>query len=90
MEEKPGGKKAWCVLKNMEKKPGVSFFSVHIKSNDDHRVRSFYYPTALKDCRGIVFTLGVRMGGWREEVCPACISETVRLHRKLILGMDIG
>ena len=26
MEEKPGGKKAWCVLKNMEKKPGVSFF----------------------------------------------------------------
>ena len=26
MAEKPAGKKAWCVLKNMEKKPGVSFF----------------------------------------------------------------
>ena len=24
----------------------------------------FYYPTALKGCRGIVFTHGVRMG-WR-------------------------
>ena len=23
----------------------------------------FYYPTALKGCRGIVFTHGVRMGG---------------------------
>ena len=23
-----------------------------------------FYPTALKDCRGIVFTHGVRMGGW--------------------------
>ena len=29
------------------------------------------------------------MGGRREEVCPACISETVRC-RKLILGRDIG
>ena len=28
-------------------------------------------------------------GGQREEVCPACISETVRC-RKLILGRDIG
>ena len=31
LKRKPGGKndsgkKAWCVLKNMEKKPGVSFF----------------------------------------------------------------
>ena len=34
MERKPGGKKAWYVLKNMGKKPGVSFFSVHIKIND--------------------------------------------------------
>ena len=23
-----------------------------------------FYPTALKGCRGIVFTHGVRMGGW--------------------------
>ena len=23
-----------------------------------------FYPTALKDCRGIVFTHGVWMGGW--------------------------
>ena len=29
------------------------------------------------------------MGGWREKVCPGCISETVRC-RKLILGRDIG
>ena len=31
-----------------------------------------------------IFTHGFRMGGRREEVCPACISETVRC-RKLIL-----
>ena len=52
-----------------------------------------FYPTALKGCRGIVFTHGVRMGGQvggrREIVCPGCISETVRC-RKLILGRDIG
>ena len=56
-----------------------------------------FYPTVLKGCRGIVFTHGVRMGGraveqvggWREKVCPGCISETVRC-RKLILGRDIG
>ena len=44
-------------------------------------------------CVGPVFTHGVRMGGWvggwREEVCPACISETIRC-RKFILGRDIG
>ena len=48
-----------------------------------------FYPTALKGCRGIVFTHDVRMGGRREKVCPGCISETVRC-RKLILGRDIG
>ena len=52
-----------------------------------------FYPTALKGCRGIVFTHGVRMGGrvggLREIVCPGCISETVRC-RKFILGRDIG
>ena len=56
-----------------------------------------FYPTALKGCRGIVFTHGVRMGGRagvqvggrREIVCSGCISETVRC-RKLILGRDIG
>ena len=37
----------------------------------------------------IVFTHGVRMGGWQEKVCPSCISETVRC-RKLILGRDIA
>ena len=57
-----------------------------------------FYPTALKGCRGIVFTHGVRMG-WRaggrvggcpwEKVSPGCISEIVRC-RKLILGRDIG
>ena len=52
-----------------------------------------FYPTALKGCQGIVFTHGVRMGGWvggrREIVCPGCISETLRC-RKFILGRDIG
>ena len=48
-----------------------------------HKNLSFY-PTALKGCRSIVFTHGVRMGGRREKVCPGCISETVR-YRKLIL-----
>ena len=28
-------------------------------------------------------------GGVREEICPDCISETIRC-RKLILGRDIG
>ena len=49
-------------------------------------------PTALKGCQAIVFTHAVWMGGWggwREKVCPGCISETVRC-RKLILGRDIG
>ena len=37
-----------------------------------------FYPTALKGCRGIVFTDGVRMGGRAAgKVCPGCISETV-------------
>ena len=54
----------------------------------DYLLTSFYH-TALKGCQGIVFTHGVRMGGWREKVCPGCISETVRC-RKLILGGDIG
>ena len=52
-----------------------------------------FHPTALK---GSVFTHGDRMGGggggvggWREKVCPGCISETVRC-RKLILGRNIG
>ena len=56
-----------------------------------------FYPTALNDCRGIVFTHGVRMGGrtggwvdgWQEKVCLGCISETVR-GSKLIFGRDIG
>ena len=60
-------------------------------------IENSFYPTALKGCRGIVFTHGVRMGGRasgraggrREIVCPGCISETVRC-RKLILGRDIG
>ena len=49
-----------------------------------------FYPTALKGCQGIVFTHSVRMDGRAmEEVCLACISETVRC-RKLIHGRDIG
>ena len=62
-----------------------------------HPNRLHFYPTALKGCRGIVFTHGVRMGGrsdsWvggrREIVSPGCISETVRC-RKFLLGRDIG
>ena len=64
-----------------------------------------FYPTALKDYQGIVFSLwcldgrvgrwaGGRLGRWaecgrREKVCPGCISKTVRC-RMLILGKDIG
>ena len=56
-----------------------------------------FYPTALKGCRGIVFTHGVQMGVWavsqaggqREKVCQGCISETVGC-RKFIFGRDIG
>ena len=50
-----------------------------------------FYPTALKGCQGIVFTHGCPDGwaGGGEQVCLACISETVS-RRKLILGRDIG
>ena len=49
-----------------------------------------FYSTALKGCRGIVFTHGVRMDGRAvRKVCLACISGTARC-RKLILGRDIG
>ena len=41
------------ILKNKMAATGVSL-SV---------MKSAYYPTALKGCRGIVFTHGVRMGG---------------------------
>ena len=55
--------------------------------------KSLFYPTALRGGRGIVFTHGVRMGGWvggqQEKVCLACISETVWC-RKWIRGRDIG
>ena len=40
---------------------------------DKHHLFSVFYPSALKGCRGIVFTHGVRMGGWREKVCSGCI-----------------
>ena len=43
MEEKPGGNKAWMVLENMEKKPGVSFCSVHIKNNDEVELKHIPY-----------------------------------------------
>ena len=59
--------------------PATAFHTCSLKyhfSTSDH-----FYPTALKGCRGIVFT----HGGRREKVCPGCISETVRC-RKLILG----
>ena len=58
-----------------------------------------FYPTALKGCRGIVFTHGVRMGGLAVEQAggqagagkslSGFISETIRC-RKLILGSDNG
>ena len=44
-----------------------------------------FYPTALKGCRGFVFTHGVQMGARQKKVCPGCISETVR-YRKFIHG----
>ena len=54
--------------------------------------RRAFFPTALK--AGIVGVLFSPMvsgwaGGQRENVCLACISETVRC-RKLMLGRDIG
>ena len=58
---------------------------IHYKSID-------FYPTALKGCRGIVFTHGVQMDGWAgggKKFFPNYISETVRC-RKLIFGRDIG
>ena len=65
--------------------------TIRMYNNDVIKCQFFtysFYPTALKGCRCIVFTHGVRMGG-REKVYPAYTSETVRC-RKLILGRDIG
>ena len=50
-----------------------------------------FYPTALKGCRGIVFTHGVRMGGGvggGKKIVRAISLETVRC-RKLICSRDI-
>ena len=44
MEEKIDRKKAWCVVKNMEKKPGVSF-SIHIKINDEVELKHYFFQT---------------------------------------------
>ena len=48
----------------------------------------FYKRFTSHDVLQVVFTHGVRMGGWQEKVYPGCISETVRC-RKLILGYGI-
>ena len=56
----------------------------------ENKIKLTFFPTALKGCRGIAITLGVRMGGRAVgKDCPACISETVRCG-KLILGRDTG
>ena len=49
---------------------------------------SFFYPTALKGCRGIVFTHGVRMGGWAGG--GKSLSSLYLRNCKVILGRDIG
>ena len=51
---------------------------------------NLFYPTALKGCRGILFTHGVGMvvrAGSGKKFVLVC--ETVRC-RQLILGRDIG
>ena len=45
-----------------------------------------FHPWCPDERAGV---LSSGQGGWREKVCPGCISETVRC-RKLILGRDIG
>ena len=74
-------------------KPYTDKITVKVSKKFASSSQNGFYPTALKGCRGIVFTHGVQMGWWAggrcEKVCPGCISETVRC-RKLILGRDIG
>ena len=50
-----------------------------------------FYPTALKGCQGIVFTLthGGRVGGGKKFVRAVSQKPYIRC-RKLILGRDIG
>ena len=38
------------------------YFQKHY--NEDLNIMLYFYPTDLKGCQGIVFTHGVRMGGW--------------------------
>ena len=62
---------------------GVPYFKVTLNSHvkKTYVQFTFFYPTALKGCRGIVF----------HPWCPdgQASQETVRC-RKLILGRDIG
>ena len=43
MERKPGGKKAWSVLKKNGKKPGVFFLGlIHIKIKDEAKLTYYF------------------------------------------------
>ena len=60
-----------------------------------HRASPLVFTPQPLRAVGVLFSpmvsgwTGGRPGGWREIVCPGCISETVRC-RKLILGRDIS
>ena len=51
-----------------------------------------FYHTALKGCRGIVFTHGVQADGWAGSGKKFVRAVYQKLYsvRKLILGRDIG
>ena len=74
----------------MGKNFNVVFLPLRYSAGDTYRGSGLVIPQSLRAV-GVLFSPMVSgwAGGWREEVCPACISETVRC-RKLILGRDIG
>ena len=46
--------------------------------------QSFFYPTALRSCQGIVFTHCVRMGGWLALALSKCLHLPYLRHVSLI------
>ena len=47
MEKKPGGKKAWCVLEKMEKKPCVFLGLIQMKINDEVKLTHSFMKMKL-------------------------------------------
>ena len=69
----------------------INIYRLHCSTLFFDRISIFVVTPQPLRAVGVLFSPMVSgwAGGWREKVCPGCISDTVRC-RKLILGRDIG